>query len=235
MNQITNTITMTSREIAELTGKKHLHVMRDIRTMLQELGGDQSKFGSIFLDSYGREQPQFSLDKDHTLTLLLGYDTAARLKVVKRWQELEQQVAKPQLPDFTNPVEAARAWADAVEQVQIHAAQIEKEKPKVEHYDRVADLDRTMNITMAATKLGRSARSVNQVLDTLGVYNKSIVRSRVFNQWFVDAGYGVVRQTSNGFTQSLLTIKGEMWLGEQLADLGLIPRNVKPLELECND
>lgn len=92
-----NSLTMSSREIADLTGKRHAHVMRDIRAMLQELGEDQSKFGSIFLDSYGREQSQYELNKELTLTLLLGYDVKARLKVVRRWQELEQQQA-PRLP-----------------------------------------------------------------------------------------------------------------------------------------
>lgn len=86
-------LTMTSLEIAELTGKRHAHVMRDIRAMLQELGEDQSKFGSIFLDSYGREQSQYELNKELTLTLLLGYDVKARLKVVRRWQELENELA----------------------------------------------------------------------------------------------------------------------------------------------
>lgn len=38
---------MTSREIAELTGKEHFHVMRDIGLMFAELGdaGGASKFG----------------------------------------------------------------------------------------------------------------------------------------------------------------------------------------------
>lgn len=39
MNKLltTKALTMTSREIAELTGKRHDNVMRDIRTMLDDL------------------------------------------------------------------------------------------------------------------------------------------------------------------------------------------------------
>lgn len=56
-------LTMSSLEIAELTGKEHKHVMRDIRSMRQELGEDESKFGSIYLDAYKREKPCFAMPR----------------------------------------------------------------------------------------------------------------------------------------------------------------------------
>lgn len=96
-------LTMSSREIAELTGKRHGDVMRDIRQMFEALGEDQRRFASMYKDSYGREQSQYELNKELTLTLLLGYDVKARLKVVRRWQELERQQA-PKLP--SNYIEA---------------------------------------------------------------------------------------------------------------------------------
>jgi phage regulator Rha-like protein len=42
-----------------------------------------------------RKFDMYELDKDTTLTLLLGYDVVARMKVVKRWQELEAKNNKP--------------------------------------------------------------------------------------------------------------------------------------------
>ena len=53
--------TMTSREIAEITGKEHFHVMRDIRSMLLELQLDESNFGCTYQDAAGRMQPCFNL------------------------------------------------------------------------------------------------------------------------------------------------------------------------------
>ena len=41
---------MTSREIAELTGKRHGDVKRDIRVLLEQLGVDVSKFTHSHLD-----------------------------------------------------------------------------------------------------------------------------------------------------------------------------------------
>lgn len=92
-------LTMTSREIAKLTGKLHNHVMRDIRAMMEELEEspnlDSVCKSTTYTGSNGQSYNQYELDKDTCLTLLLGYDAVARMKVVKRWQELESKVQKP--------------------------------------------------------------------------------------------------------------------------------------------
>ncbi len=49
MLQITNQkLTMSSRDIAELTGKNHADVMRDIKTMLEQLEIDNSNFAGSY-------------------------------------------------------------------------------------------------------------------------------------------------------------------------------------------
>ena len=69
--KIETNLTMTSREIAELTGKQHKHVLEDIRKMLAELGLTLAGFTADVLDSYGRTQP---LPKRETLILVSGYN-----------------------------------------------------------------------------------------------------------------------------------------------------------------
>lgn len=99
---------MSSREIAELTGKEHKDVMRDARTMLEQLGMTSAQFCAHLPDSYGRPQPVFNLPKDLTLTLVAGYSVPLRHRIVTRLQELEAQVSRPvaALPNFTDPAEA---------------------------------------------------------------------------------------------------------------------------------
>lgn len=87
--------TMSSREIAELTGKQHQHVKRDIEKMLEELQEDASKFGRIYFDGMNREQHEFRLDRELTETLLTGYSAVLRRKVIARWRELEAAPADP--------------------------------------------------------------------------------------------------------------------------------------------
>ncbi|SSZ40204.1 Uncharacterized phage-encoded protein [Bartonella grahamii] len=97
--------TMSSREIAELCSKRHDHVMRDIKKMLEELNAP--KFGVVdfsgyYLDSKGESRPCYNLPKRECLILVSGYSTALRAKIIDRWQELEKQAAIPQI-DYSSP------------------------------------------------------------------------------------------------------------------------------------
>ena len=83
--------TMSSREIANLTGKRHPDVKRDIQAMAVELKLDVSEFAHIYNDSRNREQIEYLLDREHTDCLLTGYSAGLRMKVIRRWRELEQQ------------------------------------------------------------------------------------------------------------------------------------------------
>lgn len=91
-------LTMSSREIAELTGKRHDHVMRDIKAMLDGLWIDAPNFGAVYQDAKGEKRRCFNLPKRETLILVSGYSVQMRAKIIDRWQELEAQVAAPAVP-----------------------------------------------------------------------------------------------------------------------------------------
>ncbi|MGC0154852.1 phage antirepressor KilAC domain-containing protein [Chromobacterium vaccinii] len=138
-------MTMSSREIAELCEKRHDNVMRDIRTMLEELKLDALSFEGIYQDAYGRQKMCFELDKELTMTLVAGYNVVLRNRIIRRWMELEQKAVAPSLPDFQDPVAAARAWADQLEGRQIAEQknlmlenQLVEQAPKVAAQDMLA-------------------------------------------------------------------------------------------------
>lgn len=92
--------TMSSREIAELTGKQHGHVLRDCDRL-------NEKYENLHLPRIGetftiRELPNggstedrvFLLTKIQTFDLMTGYNTELRIKVNRRWAELEEEKMK---------------------------------------------------------------------------------------------------------------------------------------------
>ena len=80
---------MSSREIAELTGKEHRNVIRDIREMLDQLG-DDSELSHVREERDARGYTAlFLLPKDLTITLVSGYSVVMRHRIVTRWSELE--------------------------------------------------------------------------------------------------------------------------------------------------
>ena len=84
---------MTSLEIAEVTGKQHKNLMRDIRNMeaaWEKVNG--LKFELVdYTDSKGEQRPCYSLSKMEGLYIATKFNDEARAKLVIRWQQLEQE------------------------------------------------------------------------------------------------------------------------------------------------
>ena len=84
---------ITSLEIAEITGKCHKNLMRDIRTMepaWEKIAGLKFELGS-YMDKNQQVRPCYSLTKTESLYIATKFNDEARAKLVLRWYELEQQ------------------------------------------------------------------------------------------------------------------------------------------------
>lgn len=138
--------TMSSREIAELTGKQHAHVMRDIRKMLEALGKDVSSFGSIFKDAYGRDQQEYRLDRELTLTLVSGYDIPLRHRVVTRLAELEAKPAVDPMQVLSDPAAMRGLLLTYTEKVLTLESQVAEQEPKVKAFNRMAGAEGMLNL-----------------------------------------------------------------------------------------
>ena len=162
-------LTMSSREIAELTGKQHSHVLRDIKNMLANLYGNEiddpdldhqlNQGVSVIRDSR-RYVSEVSLDRSHTMTLVTGYDARLRKSVIDRMDELEKQVAQPLNPANLSRMDILQLALDAEKENQALKQEnqqlenrLSEQQPKADGFDRIARAEGSMNLTNAAKSL----------------------------------------------------------------------------------
>lgn len=170
-----NQATMSSRVIAEICEKDHPHVKRDCEVMFKGLKLDASKFGGIYLDSMNRQQTEYLLDEELTMTLVTGYSIVLRNRVIKRWKELENQSQSNAiaLPNFTDPAEAARAWAEQFEAKQLAEKQIAVLAPKAEALETIANTENTYCLRQCAKTICiRESDLIQLLIDKKWIYRE---------------------------------------------------------------
>lgn len=210
--------TMSSREIAELTQKPHDNVLKLIRSLVD---------GGIVKNTHPQNyvHPQnkqtyieYHSDKRDSLVIVARLSPEFTAAVVDRWQVLEE--GQPFVPkSFPEALRLAATLAEEVEQKRLQLAMA---APKVEYYDKVVERDTLIIASQISQKFKWSAKKLNTILEEYNVYNMSIKRARVFQQWFIDEGYGVMRQTELGYPQGMFYPAGEAWIIEKLTGEGLI-------------
>ena len=211
--------TMSSRELASLTEKRHDSVKRTMSTLAENgvisypqiVDGPKSANGVV--------EKQYLVGKRDSYVVVAQLSPEFTARLVDRWQELEnqQQFKVPQ----TLP-EALRLAADLADQVQQQQAVIEHQKPAVEFVERYVE--------------ARSAKSLREVAKVLGVKEREFIATMLekkvlFRQGgnllpFADyqhRGYFTVKTgETNGhaYHQTRLTPEGINWISKKLGLIG---------------
>ena len=244
--------TMSSLEIAELTGKPHNDVMKAIRAM--EPSWEKVSQGKFSLSSRKvqqpnggvREYPCYELTKTECLYVATKFNDEARAKLVLRWEELEQKQRAQmlQLPDFTDPAEAAMAWAKEYREKKVLAIENKKleeeniqlaaENQELKHDKNYLDLimrsKALLTISQIAQDYGMSGKALNKKLADMGI------QYSINGQWILYAKYkdcGYVSSRSIDITRAdgrpdvvlhtEWTQAGRKFLYEELKKQGIIP------------
>lgn len=96
---------MSSIEVANVTGKQHAHILRDIRNLLDQ-GVAASNFGlGSYMDANQQVRPCYNLTAKGCLILASGYNPILREKIINRLEELEKQ----RIAEEVNPISNRKA------------------------------------------------------------------------------------------------------------------------------
>ncbi|SCC70838.1 Rha family transcriptional regulator [Acinetobacter albensis] len=116
MNQLTMPVlTMSSRDIAELTGKEHKNVIRTIKDLL---GAEilDAQIEPLKFEYRGQWFDYYELNKRDSLILVARLSPEFTAQIVDRWQELEQQTKQLNV-DLNSPQALRKALLEYTEQV----------------------------------------------------------------------------------------------------------------------
>lgn len=153
--------TMNSREIAELCNKDHRHVLRDIddlnatyATMALPKVGQ-----SNYIADNGQSYRQYLLNKEQTVDLITGYRTDIRIRINRRWQELEAQINAPVIPQTLS--QALRLAADQADLIDQQNERLALAEPKAAALDVIDGAMGSLNARDTAKSLGIQPQKFN--------------------------------------------------------------------------
>ena len=241
-----NVDVVDSREVAEMIGKSHAHLMRDISGYAQILAkSDESKFGLVdffiphtYQDAKGETRPCYLLTKkgcDMVANKMTGEKgvlfTAA---YVTAFEKMKERLSGPVLPkDYPS---ALRALADAEEKRMALEAENERQRQAIadfepirQYVDSILESSGIMATSQIAADYGLSARKLNAILNEAGI------QRNVNGQWILYKKYmgkGYTKSKTIHFArsdgredtkmQTYWTQKGRLLIHETLTQRGIV-------------
>lgn len=198
-----NQVVTSSLKVAEVFGKQHKHVLDTIENLVAENSAAKFFLKSTYVNR-GKQYPMYLMNRDGFTLLAMGFTgqeaLAWKLKYIEAFNQMESTIQNQlALPDFANPAEAARAWAEQYEHRQNAEKQLQAQAPKVLFADSVS-------ASHTSILIGELAKLLKQNGVDIGA-------TRLF-QWLRDNGYLISRKgtdwnmpTQRAMNMGLFTIK----------------------------
>ncbi|MCT8775967.1 phage regulatory protein/antirepressor Ant [Glaesserella parasuis] len=211
---------MSSREIADICGKRHDHVMADIRKMLDELNLNAPDFSGTYKTAQGNEYQCFFLPKREVMILVSGYRIDLRAKIVDRLEELENQQKLP-----SNYLQALKALVESEEEKQTLLLENQTMKPKADFVDHYVEVGTSKSLRETAKILNFPEKMMIEcLLRDRVLYRQSgnlLPYQTVHSKELFTVKTGTAEHGHN-FTQTRVTGKGIEWIAQRYAsELGL--------------
>ena len=207
-----------SKLVAEVFGKEHRNVVRDIENLIEGgvLKNEQTQMfeGTTYINEQNKQSyPMFIMNQDGFTLLAMGFNGKKamefKLKYIEAFNAMKRQIeqSKPSVPQ--NYLEALKSLVKAEEEKQqlalenkqkdetiitISKANVElgnkitEMLPKVSYYDRILQSNATMTITQIAQDYGMSAIAMNKELESMRLQHKERGQWILYAQ-FLKGGY----------------------------------------------
>ncbi len=207
-----------SKLVAEVFGKEHRNVVRDIKNLIEGgvLKNEQTPMfeETTYINEQNKQSyPMFIMNQDGFTLLAMGFNGKKamefKLKYIEAFNAMKRQIEqnKPSVPQ--NYLEALKSLVKSEEEKQQLALEnkqqqatiltISKENmelgnkitemlPKVSYYDKILQSNATMTITQIAQDYGMSAVRMNKELESMRIQHKVRGQWILYGQ-FLKGGY----------------------------------------------
>ena len=252
MNQLVfienNRVVTDSLTVAEVFGKDHRNVVRDIEVQIEKLNeAGEGRWGVLNFEQTHYQHPQnkqwykkYLLTEEAFTLVAMSYTTpeAMKMKVrfIEEFKRMRAELEKQKQP-FKLPTTYKEALLQLVEQVerneqlQLQNAQkdqiIKELQPKATYYDLILQNKSLISISKIAKDYGMSAMKMNQLLHQLGIQYKQGDCWLLYSK-YQDKGYTQSKtHTIDSETSKMHTYwtqKGRLFIYEMLKNkLGILP------------
>ncbi|MBJ7883342.1 Rha family transcriptional regulator [Bacillus sp. PAMC28748] len=161
-----------SLTIAEMFGKEHKNVLRDIETQMEYAGEEFNELNferNSYKDSLNRLKPKYDLTEEAFTLVVFGYNTKeavqTKIKFIQEFKRMKEYIQKQQQPKAMNAKESIIANMKLTIQLNEDVGEMKEDIKQLRH-----DLDKKLTLDYSQQQAMRNA--VNKRVHKLWNENK---------------------------------------------------------------